>query len=166
MKIIVIFVLIGTGISQVVEFVGLYDLIDSDSNKFDAFLKETGVGWFIRQIVIYDKSIYNISKEGDYYSLQTQNSFKTTEIKFKFNEPFEEQIADGSKANSTIKRDKNTWIHTQIAENRPKVIMYRHFSAGGIQFIGKVNDVVTIRFYKKRNPKIDKNLYQENQESN
>lgn len=57
----------------------------------------TGVNFMLRKLAGTAKPTTEISKDGDEYHIKTTTTFKTTEIKFKLNEPFDEETADGRK---------------------------------------------------------------------
>lgn len=57
-----------------------------------------GVGFATRQIANCTKPTTIICLEEDIIVLQTQSAFKSTEIKFKLNEEFDETTADDRKA--------------------------------------------------------------------
>lgn len=48
-----------------------------------------------------------LRKEGDEYNLVTSSTFKTTEMKFKLGEEFDEERADGAKVNEFFLTDND-----------------------------------------------------------
>ena len=51
----------------------------------------------MRNLAAAAKPVTEIKQEGDEYIITTTTTFKTTEIKFKLGEEFEEETADGRK---------------------------------------------------------------------
>lgn len=80
---------------MVEKFVGTWRLVDSKC--FDDYMKALGVGFATRQMASLTKPTTIISLEGDVVVIQTQSTFKNTEVKFKLNEEFDETTADDRK---------------------------------------------------------------------
>ncbi|CAJ0961245.1 unnamed protein product [Ranitomeya imitator] len=80
------------------KFLGTWLLVES--KNFDDYLKGLGVGFATRQIANVTKPTTIISCDGDVIVLQTQSTFKNTEVKFKLNEEFDETTADDRKVKS------------------------------------------------------------------
>lgn len=76
-----------------VQIVGKY-LYESGEN-FDAFLKALDVGFILRNLAKTSKPTIEITLDGDVYTIKTITTLKTTEIKFKLGEEFEETRMDG-----------------------------------------------------------------------
>ncbi|CAG2120415.1 unnamed protein product, partial [Medioppia subpectinata] len=94
---------------------------------------------------------YEITKEGDYYTLKTVSEFKTSEIRFKLNgEEFEENRLDGLRVKSTIVQKGNKWIHKQMSDKN-LVTIIREFNGDTIRVTGALNNVAFVRIYKKVN---------------
>ncbi|XP_034556016.1 myelin P2 protein-like [Notolabrus celidotus] len=80
---------------MVKQFVGNWTLASSEN--FDEYMKAIVVGFATRQMGNMAKPNLVISVEDSgVISLKSVPTFKTTEIKFKLNEEFEETIADNS----------------------------------------------------------------------
>lgn len=76
-----------------VQFVGKYNY--ESGENFDEFLKALGVGWILRNLAKTTKPTIEVSLDGDVYTVKTITTMKTTEIKFKLGEEFEETRMDG-----------------------------------------------------------------------
>lgn len=126
-------------------FVGTYAL--ESSENFDAFLKELGVGWMTRTVAKRTKSKYEITRNGDVYTLKTISSFKTSEISFAFGEMFEEDRLDGVKVKTKITLNGNKWIQKQFGDK--EVTLVREFIGDIIKLTCVVNDVTAVRIYKR-----------------
>merc|ERR1711872_1151515 len=88
-----------------------------------------------------------LEKADDTYSLKTITTFKTTEIKFKLDEEFEETTADGRVVKST-----NKLIHNQVGNKEKKEkdsVLIREFTDDKMLMECKVDDIVAKREYKR-----------------
>nr|ACM08998.1 Fatty acid-binding protein, brain [Salmo salar] len=76
------------------------------SENFDDYMKALGVGFATRQVGNRTKPslIINMDDQG-MICLKSQSTFKTVEVKFNLNEPFEETTADDRK--TMVGWDKN-----------------------------------------------------------
>ncbi|XP_075677376.1 fatty acid-binding protein-like [Dermatophagoides pteronyssinus] len=127
-------------------FVGEYELVSSDN--FDEFLTELGIGYFTRLAATAASSRYYITKDGDSYTLKTVSTFGNSAITFKDSVPFDEDRLDGQTVKSTIQIKGNKWIQKQEGDG-PDVHIIREFSPEQIKVTSIVNDVASIRIYKK-----------------
>ncbi len=85
-----------------VQIVGKY-LYESGEN-FDAFLKALDVGFILRNLAKTSKPTIEITLDGDTYTIKTITTLKTTEIKFKLGEEFEETRMDGKTVKVCVAR--------------------------------------------------------------
>lgn len=76
-----------------------------------------------------------LSKEGDVYTFTTSSTFKTTVIKFKLGEEFEEETADGRKVKSVCTMNGDVMTQEQKGDKPTTII--REFSA---------TEVITVSF--------------------
>ena len=84
-----------------VQFVGKYEY--ESGENFDEFLKALGVGFIIRNLAKTSKPTIEISLADDgTYTIKTITTLKTTEIKFKLGEEFEETRMDGAKVKVSV----------------------------------------------------------------
>lgn len=89
----------------------------------------------------------DLSKSGDEYTLTTSSTFKTTTIKFKLGEEFEEETADGRKVKTKItQQGDNKFVQEQYGD-KPTTIV-REFSADSLTTTLTIGDVKCVRFYK------------------
>nr|AAL68638.1 cellular retinoic acid/retinol binding protein [Metapenaeus ensis] len=122
------------------------------SENFDEFMKALGVGLVMRKMGNAATPTVEITKDGDTYSLKTVTTFKTTEIKFKLGEEFEETTADGRVVKSTVTMDGNKLVHKQTGDKEKKEkdsILTREFSDDQMLMECKVDDIVCTRVYKR-----------------
>ncbi|KAG7476152.1 fatty acid-binding protein, adipocyte-like [Solea senegalensis] len=86
---------------MVEQFVGTWTL--SASENFDDYMKAIGVSFTTRQMGNMAKPNLVISVDSaGVVSMKSESTFKTTEIKFKINEEFDETTADGRQTKTTI----------------------------------------------------------------
>ena len=80
---------------------GEWKLISSEN--FDELMKELGVGFMLRKLGATTKPNVRFEKNGDEWTFTTISAIKTIVIKFKLNEEFDEETADGRKVKVLIK---------------------------------------------------------------
>jgi len=119
----------------------------ASSENFEELLKELGVGLLTRKVALSAKPTVEISKNGDDWILKTI-SIKTTELKFKIGEEFEEVKADGSKGKSTFTIDGDKLL--QVSDNNGKAYhTTREVEDGKLKVTVKAGAVVCTRIYSK-----------------
>jgi len=128
---------------------GTFKLIKSEN--FDEYMKAVGVGFALRKLATAATPTTEISHEGDNWNIKTWTTFKTTEIKFKLGEEFDETTADGRQCKSTITKDgEDKLIHTQNCGGSNLKIL-REFTEDGMKMILEgPGDVISTRIYKKQ----------------
>uniref|UniRef100_A0A3Q3J949 Lipocalin/cytosolic fatty-acid binding domain-containing protein n=1 Tax=Monopterus albus TaxID=43700 RepID=A0A3Q3J949_MONAL len=70
--------------------------------NFDEYMKALGVGLATRQMGNIVKPKLVISVDDGVISLRSESMFKTTEIKFKLNDEFDETTADGRQTKTIV----------------------------------------------------------------
>ncbi|XP_045132890.1 sodium/calcium exchanger regulatory protein 1-like [Portunus trituberculatus] len=133
------------------KIVGKYKMETSEG--FDEFMKALGVGMVMRKMGNAATPTVEILLEDGTYTLKTVTTFKTTEIKFKLGEEFEETTADGRTVKSTITLDGNKLIHNQVGDKEKKEkdsVLTREFTDTEMLMECKVDDVVCKRVYKRQ----------------
>lgn len=75
--------------------VGDWKLVTSEN--FEELMKEMGVGLVMRKLAMTTKPSVKFEKNGDEWTFTTSSAVKTTQIKYKLNEEFDEETADGRK---------------------------------------------------------------------
>merc|ERR1711970_69143 len=138
-------------ITKMAPIEGTYKL--ETSENFDEFMKALGVGMVMRKMANTATSTVTISKEDDTYNIKQVTTFKTTEIKFKLGEEFDETTADGRVVKSTITLDGNTLKHAQVGDASKKEkdsTMDREFTDTHMNMFCKVDDITCTRKYKRQ----------------
>nr|XP_033789692.1 myelin P2 protein-like isoform X1 [Geotrypetes seraphini]XP_033789693.1 myelin P2 protein-like isoform X1 [Geotrypetes seraphini] len=102
------------------QFLGSWKLVDSEN--FDEFMKSLGVSSSVRIVGNVLKPTLILTKRGDYYTMRTETTFKTTEILFKLGIEFDETTADERKAKTLIIFEDNALIQTQKWDDKEIII--------------------------------------------
>nr|UEK51492.1 FABP-like protein [Parasacculina yatsui] len=122
------------------------------SENFDEYMKALGVGMVMRKLGNAATPTMEITVSGDEYELKTITTFKTTSIKFKLGEAFEENTADGRTVKSTITVDGNTLVHEQKGNKEKKEkdsVLRRTFDGDTCTLVCEADGVKATRVYKK-----------------
>jgi fatty acid-binding protein 3 len=125
---------------------GKYQLTSSEN--FEEYMKAVGVGMVMRKLAATAKPVTEITQNNDEWNIKTTTTFKTTEIKFKLGEPFDEETADGRKCNSTIVLNDNTLVHTQKCGDKEYKIL-REFKDNEMKMLLEAEGVTSTRTYTK-----------------
>ncbi|XP_023236635.1 fatty acid-binding protein-like isoform X1 [Centruroides sculpturatus] len=124
---------------------GKFKLVSSEN--FDEFMKATGVGMVMRKLGATSKPTVEISQDGDTWSIKTITTFKTSEIKFKLGEEFEETRMDGSVVKTVITLEDNKLIQKQFGDK--EVVITRELDGEKLKVICTVDNIVSTRIYDK-----------------
>ncbi|KAF9794369.1 hypothetical protein SFRURICE_014589 [Spodoptera frugiperda] len=123
-----------------------YKLVET--KNFDEFMKALGVGLITRKAANAVTPTVELRKEGDVYNLVTSSTFKTTEVKFKPGEEFDEDRADGAKVKSVCTFEGNTLKQIQKAADGMEVSYIREFGPEEMKAVMTAKDVTCTRVYK------------------
>ncbi|XP_015782223.1 fatty acid-binding protein [Tetranychus urticae] len=127
-------------------FVGDYNLVTSEN--FDDFLKALGVGMILRKTAGALKPSFHVAKDGeDAFTFKSVSTFKTTEIKFKLGEEFEQKRMDGVLCKCVITKDGNKFIEEQKSDPPAKIV--REFNGDELKIVCTCKDAVATRIYKR-----------------
>jgi len=122
------------------------------SENFDEYMKTLGVGFVLRKMGNTMVPTVEITETDGEYELKTITTFKTTTIKFKLGESFEEETADGRKVQATLTMDGNTLVHEQKGskekEEKDSVIR-RSFDGDTMTLTCVCEDTTATRVYKR-----------------
>uniref|UniRef100_A0A2A4J1H5 Fatty acid-binding protein, muscle n=1 Tax=Heliothis virescens TaxID=7102 RepID=A0A2A4J1H5_HELVI len=129
------------------EFVGKkYKMVSSEN--FDEFMKAIGVGLITRKAANAVTPTVELRKDGDSFTLVTSSTFKTTEVKFKPGEEFDEERADGAKVKSVCTFEGNTLKQVQKSADGVEVSYIREFGPEEMKAVMTAKDVTCTRLYK------------------
>lgn len=89
-----------------------------------------------------------ISLEGDVVVIQTQSTFKNTEVKFKLNEEFDETTADDRKTKSLVTVEDGKLKHVQKWDGNETTLI-REVDGDKLVLTLTLGEVVSTRHYEK-----------------
>nr|XP_043890486.1 fatty acid binding protein 4b [Solea senegalensis]ALC78635.1 fatty acid binding protein 11b [Solea senegalensis] len=130
---------------MVEQFVGTWTL--SASENFDDYMKAIGVSFTTRQMGNMAKPNLVISVDSaGVVSMKSESTFKTTEIKFKINEEFDETTADGRQTKTTITFENGKLVQKQTWDGK-MTTLEREVQDGKLTAKCIMEDVVALRTY-------------------
>uniref|UniRef100_A0A3B4BJ78 Cellular retinoic acid-binding protein 1 n=1 Tax=Periophthalmus magnuspinnatus TaxID=409849 RepID=A0A3B4BJ78_9GOBI len=106
---------------MVEQFVGTWKMIASEN--FDDYMKAIGVGFATRQVGNRTKPnlVVSVDDQG-VVCMKSQSTFKTTEVKFKLNEEFDETTADDRKTKTVMTLENGKLIQKQTWDGKETCI--------------------------------------------
>jgi len=125
--------------------VGKWNLTDSEN--FDEFLKELGVGMTWRKLASSSKPTVTITNDGDNWTLKTSTMLKTSEIKFEIGKEFTEHRIDGLDVKTVVNIDGDKLVQKQFGE--AEVLITRWVEDDVLNVKCEIKDVVSTRKYKR-----------------
>ncbi|XP_031154949.1 fatty acid binding protein 4b [Sander lucioperca] len=132
---------------MVEQFIGTWTLTASEN--FDEYMKAIGVGFATRQMGNIAKPNLVISvDDAGLVSMKSETTFKTTEIKFKLSQEFDETTADGRKTKTTITFENGKLVQQQTWDGK-KTTLEREIQDGKLTAKCIMDDVVAVRTYEK-----------------
>ena len=131
----------------------------TDSENFDTFMAALGIGYLTRKLGNASKPLITISEvdaASRRYSLKQESLVKTTTMEFALDQQFEETTADGRKCMTTFKEVKpGSWMQEMLGTNGGKdSVCLREFLKGGMKVTCTVDDITTVRNYKRVDDKV------------
>ncbi|XP_062387486.1 fatty acid-binding protein, adipocyte-like [Sardina pilchardus] len=132
---------------MVEQFMGTWKLTASDN--FDEYMKAIGVGFATRQMgnLVKPNLLFSVDDQG-VISMKAQSTFKTTEVKFKLDEEFDETTADDRKTKTMITLDNGKLVQKQTWDGKETTIE-RDIQDGKLIAKCTMNDVVSVRTYER-----------------
>ncbi|KAH0950057.1 hypothetical protein HN011_005856 [Eciton burchellii] len=115
------------------------------SEKFDEYMKAVGVGMVTRKMASSVNPVVELTEKDGVYTLKTTSPFKNTEIKFKLNEEFDEETADGRKVKSICTLEGNKLV--QIQKGPKETTIEREYTPTEMKAVMKIDDIVCTRVY-------------------
>ncbi|KAM9723118.1 fatty acid binding protein 4b [Menidia menidia] len=132
---------------MVEQFVGTWTLISSDN--FDEYMKAVGMSFASRQMGSLAKPDLVVSVDADgVIKIKAESTFKTTSIKFKLNEEFDETTVDGRNAKSIFTLENGKLVQKQSWDGKTTTL---EREVQDKKLIAKcvMDDVVAVRTYEK-----------------
>ncbi|KAG7242077.1 hypothetical protein INR49_024123, partial [Caranx melampygus] len=132
---------------MVEQFVGTWTLTASEN--FDDYMKAIGVGFATRQMgnMVKPNLVISVDDAG-IISMKSESTFKTTEIKFKVNEEFDETTADGRETKTTVTFENGKLVQKQTWEGKTTTLE-REIQDGKLTAKCVMGEVVAVRTYEK-----------------
>uniref|UniRef100_A0A1A8GCP6 Cellular retinoic acid-binding protein 1 n=2 Tax=Nothobranchius korthausae TaxID=1143690 RepID=A0A1A8GCP6_9TELE len=127
-------------------FVGTWNL--KESEKFDDYMKELGVGFATRKVGNLTKPTTIISVDGDTVTVKTQSAIKNTELSFKLGEEFDETTADDRKVKSIVKIEDGKMVHVQKWDGK-ETSLVREVDGDKLTLTLTIGEIVSKRHYEK-----------------
>ena len=87
-----------------------------------------------------------MKKDDDWYEFHTESTFRTTILRFKLNEPFDEEKSDGYAVKSIMTLEGNTLKQIQEMDKKAEII--REFTETECKVICIYGDIISTRWYK------------------
>ncbi|XP_041942831.1 fatty acid-binding protein, adipocyte-like isoform X1 [Alosa sapidissima] len=129
------------------QFVGTWAL--KSSENFDEYMKAVGMSFATRQMGNMTKPslVISVGDQG-VVSIKGVSTFKTTEIKFKLNEEFDETTVDDRKTRTLITLENGKLLQKQMWDGKETTIE-RDLQDGKLVAKCVMNDVVAVRIYER-----------------
>ncbi|KAI1901658.1 hypothetical protein AGOR_G00036660 [Albula goreensis] len=129
------------------KFIGTWRMVSSEN--FDEYMKAIGVGFATRQVGNMAKPnlTFCLDDQG-MICMKSQSTFKTTEVKFKLNEEFEETTADDRKTKTIVTLENGKLVQKQCWDGKD-TILEREVTDGKLIAKCTMGKVVAVRTYVK-----------------
>ena len=121
------------------------------SENFDEFMKALGVGLVMRKLGATSKPTVELIKNNDEWTLKTSTAMKTTEVKFKMGEEFDETTYDGRECKTKFTtEDGNKLVQVQNATKGKSAKYVREFTDAEMIMTCECDGVTSKRIYKRQ----------------
>merc|ERR1712154_297351 len=113
------------------------------------FMKALGVGLVTRKLGNKSSPVVTITEEAGEFTMKQESLVKTSEIKFRIGQEFDEVTADGRQVKSKMTlKSPNVMIHEMLGTNGGKdSVCIREFLGDKMVATCKVDDIETVRSY-------------------
>ncbi|KAK1173563.1 myelin P2 protein-like [Acipenser oxyrinchus oxyrinchus] len=128
------------------QFIGTWKMVATEN--FDNYMKALGVSFVNRQAGNLAKPYLIFSVEGDTVCMKSQSTFKTSEVKFKLGEEFEETTADDRKTKTKITLENGKLMQKQLWDGK-QTTLERELKDGKLVARCIMGNVVATRTYEK-----------------
>ncbi|XP_066481389.1 fatty acid-binding protein 5-like [Tiliqua scincoides] len=128
-------------------FLGKWSLVSSEG--FEDYMKAIGVGMAMRKLGSMAKPDVTFIKNGDEITVKTESTFKTSELTFTLNKPFDEDTIDGRKTKTLITLDDNNVLIQHQQWDGKETTITRKIVDGKLVVECDMNGVKCTRVYQK-----------------
>ncbi|CAH1100483.1 unnamed protein product [Psylliodes chrysocephalus] len=121
------------------------------NENLDAYFADIGVPYIPRKMICSSKPNMEIVKENDTWTISTSTLLKTTVLKFKLNEEYEESMPGGTLKNTTTMEGDNKLITKSVGPGDIKSARDYEFNDDEciITFSSEKTTQVAKRFFKR-----------------
>jgi len=128
------------------KFVGKFKATTSEN--FDEYMKALGVGLVSRKMASSTTPVIEITIDNGEVTIKTITTIRSSEIKFRLGEEFEETTFDGRKSKSVITLDGDKMLHLQRSDGKEYKIT-REINGNELKALLYAGDVVCTRLYER-----------------
>lgn len=120
-------------------------------DKYEEFLKALGVGLLLRKAAMASSPTMTISENGGNWTVLTKTTAKTTEVKFRLGEEFDETSVDGRRCRTLVVLDGDTMTSQQRAQTpgEKDVTVVRKFDASGFTMSSTCGEVTATQVFAR-----------------
>jgi fatty acid-binding protein 7 len=111
-------------------------------------MKALGVGLVSRKMASSTTPVIEITVENGECTIKTNTSIRSSEIKFRLGEEFDETTFDGRKSKSLITIDGDKMLHIQRSDGKEYKIT-REINGNELKAVLYAKDVVCTRLYER-----------------
>ncbi|XP_078279043.1 fatty acid-binding protein, brain-like [Rhinoraja longicauda] len=127
-------------------FVGTWRLVDSDN--YDNYMKEIGMNFITRQLGNVNKPTTVINVDGDQVTMQSFSTYRSSEIMFTLDKPFNEHTPDNRTCKTIVRFEGEKMIQTQKWDENQTTLVWE-IRDGKLILTLTFNDVVSVRTYER-----------------
>ncbi|XP_051892160.1 fatty acid-binding protein, brain-like [Pristis pectinata] len=127
-------------------FVGTWRLVDSEN--YDSYMRELGMNFATRQLGNVTKPTTVIKVDGDQVTLQSFSTYRSTEITFILDKPFDEHTTDNRNCKTVVTFEGEKLIQIQKWDGKQTTLV-REIRDGKLILTLTLNDVVSVRTYER-----------------
>merc|ERR1712203_930772 len=119
--------------------------------NYEEMLKALGVGMLLRKAAMAPNPVMTISENGGTYTIVTKTTAKTTEVKFRLGEEFDETSADGRTCKTLVVLDGDTMTSTQKAQKSGEkdLLVVRQFTDSGFTMKSTCDGVTATQVFSR-----------------
>merc|ERR1712112_227747 len=139
----------GFSKSSMAPITGTYT--QTSRENYEEMLKALGVGMLLRKAAMASNPVMTISENGGTYTIVTKTTAKTTEVKFRLGEEFDETSADGRTCKTLVVLDGDTMTSKKKAQKSGEkdVTVVREFTDSGFTMKSTCDGVTATQVFAR-----------------